>query len=243
MVHGTTDWGDRNPKKITYTLSDMAELAVRMGSFVNYDRRGEITWLNGFDQGGRDYQVTGTGVGNEVYLTCDQALNGGLCLVLKTGIAAGNVSEIDKYLRVPELGGIGIEATFSPDTKTQSFYIWVTLYDGAIKWDFTWMYDHVAGTLHIWDKTLGNIIVGTPGILRDLFSNYHNFKVRFNTLTNKYMRASIDSMDYELSSYDARVTADATTPNMWVSWYATGIGGGSSEVRLDNVIVTQSEPE
>lgn len=242
MPHGTPDFWGSAPKDITYGLADMGELAVRLGSYVNYDRRGEVIWANGFDQGGRDYQFTGTGVGNDVYLTCDQALNGGLALVLKTGNAAGNISEVDKYLRYPELGGIGVEATFAPDSLTQCFYIWITLYDGAIKNDYIFLYDHVAGKVHIWDKTAGNTIVGTCGILRDVYQNYHQMKVVFNSLTGYYKRFMVDKHNFDISAYQGLVAASAVVRNMYISWYATGIGGGSSEVRLDNIIVTQNEP-
>lgn len=242
MAHGTPDFWGAAPKGTTYGLADMSELAVRLGSFVNYDRRGDVIWADGFDQGGAGYLVTGSGVGTNVYLSCSQVNHGGLCLVLKTGAAEGTMSQVEKAMRYPVLGGVGLEISFVPDTKTALVLLGILLYDGANQTGYTVGYDHATGKINVYDHLGAATLIGTPGLLRDTYSTYSQFKMVINCLTGKYMRAMINEHTYDASACGGDVIGSGTIKSMVIYSMVTCGSGGYSEVRVDNMIVTQNEP-
>ncbi|GAI56753.1 unnamed protein product, partial [marine sediment metagenome] len=51
MAHGQPDFGMYQIAKTIYRLADMGELAVRLGSIVTHDRRGDVIWMDNFDSG------------------------------------------------------------------------------------------------------------------------------------------------------------------------------------------------
>ena len=51
MAHGARDFGIYAPKETIVTIEDLGELAVRLGSPVNYDRKGDVVWVDGFEDG------------------------------------------------------------------------------------------------------------------------------------------------------------------------------------------------
>jgi len=240
--HGTPDWGLVGPKSITYGLDDLAEAAVRLGSIVSYDRRGEVVWADNFEFGGRPYNTTGSGAGNEAYLSADYPYEGALCLVLKTGPGAGDLCEFDRVLRYPVLGGIGLEVAFAPVPAMASFYVTLLLFDGTNVSRYTMAYGHTSGNLFIRDHTGAYVVVGTPGILRDNFGIYSQAKLVVDTLTGHYVRGLLNEHTYDLRAYRVGVTPDATVPSLSATLDAYAGASGAAEVRVDNVIVTQNEP-
>ncbi|GAJ22875.1 unnamed protein product, partial [marine sediment metagenome] len=51
MPRGQPDYGGHAAKEITGSLSDMAELATRLGSIVTFDRRGDVAFLDDYESG------------------------------------------------------------------------------------------------------------------------------------------------------------------------------------------------
>ena len=51
MGHGYPDYGTQGPVSTVHSIQDLGELAVRLGSIVTFDRRGNVLWLDGFDSG------------------------------------------------------------------------------------------------------------------------------------------------------------------------------------------------
>jgi len=67
MAHGTPDWGVTASKKTIYSLHDMGELAVRLGSIVSFDRRGDVIFSDSFQNGLGKVYASGVGAGFECW--------------------------------------------------------------------------------------------------------------------------------------------------------------------------------
>jgi len=242
MPHGTPDWGERSPKITTYTLSDMAELAVRLGSFVNYDRRGEVIWMSGFDEGGRGYGYSGTGVGFDIYLSSDLTEHGGLCLILVPGNAVGDLIQIHKVMRYPVISGIGLEATFTPDPLAEWVELRLRIFDGVNLTSYAVRYVHFTGTVEVYDQAGAWVTVGTPGKMRDTYAAYTQFKLVIDLVSGNYARVMINDNTYLATVYSGFVAADLTAKSITGLVNVWRGAAGVCEVRLDNLIITQNEP-
>jgi len=51
VAHGTPDWGVTAGARTVYQMTDLGELAVRLGSIVTHDRRGDVIFLEDFEEG------------------------------------------------------------------------------------------------------------------------------------------------------------------------------------------------
>ena len=51
MTHGVQDFGASSGQNSTYGLTDLGELAVRLGSPVSFDRRGDVVMMETFEDG------------------------------------------------------------------------------------------------------------------------------------------------------------------------------------------------
>ena len=240
--HGTPDFWGRGPKGITYALDDMAELAVRLGSFMNYDRRGEVFYANDFDNGGRGYVSLGGGTGNEVYLSADQVAHGSMCLVLKTGDGIDDYCTLIKTLRHPDDGPIGFEVSFVPHDNLAKIEFILYLYEGAKIYTYLITYNHALGTLILSDSAGADVAVGTCGVLGHDYDLYHQFKLVINTLTRHYIRVMLNDNTYDVSAESAQGSANAGNRRMLAFVNTICTAAGASEVRLDNIIITQNEP-
>ena len=242
MVHGTPDWGGSNPKSNTYRLQDEAELAVRLGSPVSFDRRGEVIMLEDFAQGGGGYQVGGIGIGEAGYLSCSGALSGGICLALETGIGAGSYEEVARYLYAPPFGGIGEEIWVSPNALLSNMILEVLLYDGVLQHDYQVKYNHLTGTLSVWDTTGAWIVIGSPGIVNVGYGIYTPVKLVVNTQDGSYVRVLFGDKLYDASAHSCRATASVTVACLLARCAVYSVAPGGAIVKVDNWILTQNEP-
>ena len=242
MAHGKPDFWAAGPDELTYGSSDVAELAVRLGSPVNYDRAGNVLWMTGFDDGGRGYVPTGTIIGDECHLTADGADTGGVCLMLTTGPLLNNFTTITKSLHYPNLGGIGLAAAFTPTIGLHFFYLTLKVYDGANQKTYQVRYDHTLGVVDVMIGGIGWTLAGACGKLRAAFGAYAQMKLVIDTANKCYVECHLNEHEYDLTGILPSSGVDATDASMDAS--VTALAGllGDAGVRLDNLVVTQNEP-
>ncbi|GAG01299.1 unnamed protein product, partial [marine sediment metagenome] len=57
------------PGSTRFPLSDIGELAVRLGSLCSYDRRGEVIFIDDFGHGVNGYVLSHVGTGGKILVT------------------------------------------------------------------------------------------------------------------------------------------------------------------------------
>jgi len=242
MAHGTPDWWGTGPKATTYALQDLAELAVRLGSVNTYDRRGDVMWWDDWSSGLGRVEVTGTGVGYEVYLEAVGGRYQTAVVCLKTGNAANDLAGLNVAMHYPVLGGIGAEVSFVPHASMKDVRISVTLYVGDFTHWFYAAYKHTTGQVQIMDDTGAWVTIGTPGQQREGEHNYSTLKVVINAITDKYARVLFNNKVYSVSGVGPSLVIDPSAQLMrtWVLTYTNE--AAATIVKLGHLIVTQNEP-
>jgi len=242
MGHGTPDWWGGAPKSTTYALGDMAELAVRLGSIVSFDRRGDVIWYDDFRDGIGKFAVAGSGTGTDVWPVGAYGMYRGLAVNLHTGTLTGNASGIDKVVHYPVLGGIGLECSFVPHWQQLNQRLCCLVYDGTNVYRYQVRYDQTTGKVEAFHSDGAWYTLGTPGVQRTGYTAYTTMKMVFDCLAVKHVRVLFNGATYVSSAYAPTVDVDATAKSMELFIYAFTSVDAAIDVTVGSVILTQNEP-
>ncbi|GAI74201.1 unnamed protein product, partial [marine sediment metagenome] len=177
------DWWGNVPSETLHGGLDTGELAARLGSIVTFDRRGNIVWMDEFENGLGPWEVSGGGANNEVYICSEITMHGSLACVLHPGEEDDGEAIIRHNLPFPVLGGIGFEVAFVPQSWMKSFNIILFLYDGARRYDYQARYLHTDGTVRVCTGDDVYTPVGAPGSQGTGYHNHCIMKMVANSVT------------------------------------------------------------
>ena len=219
-----------------------AELAVRLGSPVAYDRRGQVFLAEDFEQGWARWVSHIQGVGAASALDPTTSATGGYCVKCTAGTTLGKYSYILFRRGVLPVGRLGIEFSFAVPGTVSFVFLNLSLDDGVALHPLKFRWYLVGTDLQIYVATTGMTSVGT-GILADAH------KQRFNTLkgvadltTGKYVRLLFNQQEIDISDYAIPTAGAGVRPRITVEAGVYGTGGADEIVYIDDVILTFGEP-
>ncbi len=242
MAHGTPDWGVTAGAVTTYQLTDLGELAVRLGSIVTFDRRGDVIFLDSFEDGFAHWYTDDAGTGSFVALSRAIARHNGLSARLVAGAGAGAWAQImfQGALAVP--ARLGVEHSFSFGSTIGGLVLVLYLYDGTNRTLYQVQWDDAANALRYRDADGSLVTFATSVDLMADVALFHTWKLVVNAEDQEYSRLILNAHTYDLSGIPARVTADSRYPSLSTVVNVNGRAGGTSSVYIDDVILTQNEP-
>jgi len=242
MAHGYPDYGIYTAKKTVYSLQDMAELAARLGSIVTFDRRGDVIWLDDFEDNINKWGQEPSGVGAAIALSTDAARNGGYSCKLTTGNVAGEYARIIHSGPYPILSKIGFEISFTLDTNTMRFRIGLSLYDGTYHSRASVQYNMPFARVEYVDENGVWQVLDTITPLRSGHTLFHTIKLVVDFVNYKYERLLLDSLSYDLTPYSLYRIGDTSSPVLLVdAIHYTNVDANISNY-VDDAIITQNEP-
>ncbi|MBA7607939.1 hypothetical protein ES703_15109 [subsurface metagenome] len=242
-MRGQPDYAGTQQKAVGVTLSDMADLAVRLGSIVEYDRRGDIVILDDFEDTIIKWTI---GVGALAYVRHDSTSvkSGSQALELHLGNVPGGNTNIRKDFHVLGILKVGAEISFSVPQDTYQFEVYITYYDGDDQHFGRVTVDFNARELTLWDNILGETLIA--GGLDFTSSNhfYHIIKYVVDFSTLRYSRLLLNNIEYDVSAYTlTSVAAPLVLPTMRTELRILDNGAGDeASIWLDDFIFTQNEP-
>jgi len=242
MTHGTRDWDVTSGSKTTHKLTDMAELAARLGSPVHYDRRGDVIWIDGFEEATNRYDFTLDQVDASVARSTTRAQSGVYSYKLvapNDGIGyAGITASTPDVVR----SKIGLEWSFNLPDHIGAFFVGVTVLSGTAGWDATVGWDDALKKLLIYDGA-GNPVPFATGV--DLPINlptWNTIKLVLDAETHRYVRLLLNERAYDLSAYAMHTFPWGAASRVDYHAFTNGRAGHNDAVYLDNLIITQNEP-
>ena len=242
MAKGQPDFGQYAPTETIVGLSDLGELAARLGSIVTFDRRGNVIWMDDFENGIRQWCPFGIGTWS-VDWESNYSKTGGFSCKLTTDAIAGRSVNIQKYIGFPILSAIGLEASFSNEQNWRYLEIWLWLDDGTYEYNAVIRYDHPNKKLQYMDATGAyQDIVGGSYETPDYPEWFDTLKFVADFTTCKYKRLLVNSKVFDLSALSFEKDPFATTPQMVVAFRLTTNANAAAIGYIDDVIITQNEP-
>lgn len=245
MPRGQADFGAYSPKALGASLADMADLAVRLGSIVEYDRRGDIAYLDDYEGPVERFNKTGD-AGCAAVLDSAYPYSGSQCVKLTTAGVDEDYYEIGYNIVPMVTGKHGCKIALNPvDMKTydSKFWIYLIIWDGTHHHvafielnphDKTIKYQNAAEVMTTFETNLQ--LEGMAGVL------FHNIKVVIDLDTGKYVRLMMDTLSWDLSAYSYLKEAQVHVPYIAAGFALTDLEGHAHTIYMDNFVYTINEP-
>lgn len=229
-------WGKRS------TIG-MAELAVRLGSIVAFDRRGQVLWMDDARYGLRRWIPHLSGSDGSIEVSGERFLHTPYAFKLAASSDLGYQAYIVHHHSYFTSEKIGIEASFSPDADVTIMFVTLRMRNGARRYEMGVRIDLENENLDLFTDTPGWTTIDYSFKLFLEPELFHTFKVVCDPVNNKYVRLMIPGEEIDISAYTPFSTGDTSTPHMILQVMNTGTSGENAVLYVDDIILTVREPD
>lgn len=251
MTHGRPDWVR------TTTLQDirdvfgnipqvsMGELAARLGSKQVFERRGELVFVDDFEDSAFKWKKT-LYSGASAIRSTDYVLTGNFSAKLETGTSTSGYARLSRFIHYPTLTRFGIEIAFSFGdirhvSQTIALFDGTKMHVGGIQYSpeynkLFWGFD-VDG-VSSWTEFQDNVDA------REDYNAFSIMKLVVDFTTDKYLRAVFNNTEYDMSDYSIYKPANPLAPAIYIELNVQNVGASGNHITyLNHFILTQNEPE
>ena len=222
---------------------DQGELAARLGSPNVYDRRGDVLFMDDFEDLLGKWNTSTHGTGASVAISTAAAATKSSSVKLTTGSTGQFMARMYIYRALPVLGKLGFEVSFTFDDDMDNILIYARIRKGTAIYYPEIILDHTN------DKISYNDSAGNPQDLITSVSwqhetyNWATLKFVVDYANEKYTRLIFRDTQTDMSSYAMRKTAlGGNEQRLEFMIHATGTTGNNAVCYVDNMIITQNEP-
>ena len=242
MPHGLPDWGLEGPKSTTYGLDDLGEQAVRLGSIVSFDRRGDVVLLDDYTQGLTRPQYALNGLGAAYRLVNDRSRWGPLAVRLVGGSTLTRHCVMSYTLGYPVLGSFGVEVGLQFLTELDEVDITLSIFTGARHVEGLLRYERSVPEWEYMDNLGAYVAFLSPWQINLLNPPFNTVKLVVDAVNEEYVRAIVDNVSYPMPGVPAWWGVNATSPRLLIEVWMVSRALQNDYVQIDGVIVTQNEP-
>lgn len=242
MPGETPDYGRLSAQATVYPVTDLGELAGRLGSPITHDRRGDVLWFDDFEWGLNKWQTEPFGTGAAAALSTDTARNGRASVLLTAGSDGGLAVRLIHHHAPAVESPLGAEFSFSHGTQFDALELLIQAYRGAELVRFGLQYRAQDDALQYRDSDGIYTTYRTGVNLAAYREAFNTLKLVFEPATHRYVRAILNQYTDDLSAYAGQVVLSPTSPLLQVRIALYGRAGGNDRCYLDDVILTQNEP-
>jgi len=218
-----------------------AELAVRLGSIVNFDRQGQVIMMEDFESGIQkweaDYSV-GSSVGHSTLTALSGAFS---CLLYVDNVAAHYASIQRGSPYPPHLTRLGAEFSLALSGGTSDIELRLTIYTGAYLVTAALKYDCVAKKLYYLDSTLAWVEIASQQIYWGIITLWNRVKLVIDLDVGKYVKVLLNDLEYDLSAITLRSTV-SVLPAILACTIKCTRNNFNASLYVDDVVLTQGEP-
>ncbi|KKM27720.1 hypothetical protein LCGC14_1571830, partial [marine sediment metagenome] len=236
------DWGGLPAPLTVHEVTDLGELAARLGSVVTYHRGGVVIFVEDFADGMNRWDTVLGGAGDVADLSLVRSLSGLLSARLLAASAAAPYAQIWHKLPVQIASRAGCEIAFAMDGVTSEVDLQIARYDGSNLVLGRVFYDAVNERLRYRDSADVAVTLATGVALSTVAGVFHYMKLVVDLESDEYVKVLLDNVAYSLTGVALRTQASATAPGFAILALNRGVAGESHAVYLDRVIITQNEP-
>lgn len=241
MPRGAPDDSNVVKQGAVYRLDDLAELAARLGSVVNYHRFGDVVYIDNFEGGLNGYQFTANGLGSYARVTNDYAAGGNIAIVLNTGTGSDPYIAMWRGIPVPASYYLGFSFYFMITAGAGTVQCQLSYFTGFQHWLFQAQYDHRTGEVSVRGTDGAWHVLGTISKLVEAQGIFNIIKVTVNIDAGTFDKVYVNEKVFNARPYGPVLTYDTSAP--FFRGYArfSADGAGPIKIYLDNWVMTQNE--
>jgi len=242
MAKGQPDFGQYAPTETIVSISDLGELAARLGSIVTFDRRGNVIWFDDFEGGVGKWESYLVGTGASLAACALYSRNGAFSAELLKGDKTTDHAQMSHYWPYPVLSKLGCEISFTSNDNITYIEFRQYIFDGTNRHHAELRYDTANNKLQYLDEDGNYQDLATGLVLLSGFYLFNTIKVVIDPATQQYVRVILNDVEYDMSGIDYRLTANAASP-YWIQTVKIDEGiAAAYGIYVDDVILTQNEP-
>lgn len=238
---GHEDYGISQEREVVHAVTDLGELAARLGSINTYNRSGNVVLMDGFEEGIKKWALVYTGGNATITQSNTTARNGAYSAYLHSLITGVNSAYIWRGVGVLTQGKNGLEFSFAYPTSYNiitaylDFYTGNYRYRGALRLDnynADLYYINSAGTWVLLDGDAGGYADTHIFLTMKLVMDFSNLV---------YQRGFYNDRAYNVAGNALRQDVSSDAPHVEMIVMVENPASGSFDVYLDDVILTQNE--
>jgi len=219
-----------------------AELAVRLGSPVLFQRFGNVWFVEDFTMGLNRWMTGKSGSGQTPELSTEIWRFGGYsckCYGLPD-------TSFDSYIYREEplhqLVKHGLSVWFTENAGPQYTYFEITFYTGSVRKHFGIRYHYNTKRWHYIDSSDSWTTYDVEALSGALYKGFHVMKLIVDPENVKYDKLFFDQYEFDLSGLSAYETSSAQDPCIRIKLGANDPSHGSGKVYFDGIVLTLNEP-
>lgn len=242
MARGHADYGTDKTAGVKRTITDLAELAVRLGSIVNVYQSGNVLFAIDFDSTISPVKASSVGAGSNVALDTTRSVQGaGSVLLYVANVSPGNVT-IQQLYGATFSGKIAIGFWFQVRANLDKFSITLgyegasARYHGSVVYSETntkWQYEDSGGTFQD--------IVSLPSAYDYQNEVWHFVKLIIDTDVDEYVSLQIDNDTYDISGNALYSLSLADEQTLFWEIKLFELAGKTPTLNIDNLTTTINE--
>lgn len=235
MPRGHKDYGQGQETEIIHTVSDLGELAARLGSPNKFHRGGNVIFQTSFENGLNNCKFSTGWGGASYYLTDAYTFSGGIACYLKS-------MGIDIWVRPIELTKIGFEIAWLPIKDVNTIELSLVYDDGLIAYNYNFSIWIVHEIIQVDDSlgvghTISNYDFNSPYI-----NLWHIMKGVIDIENLVYDKFFFNHLSFDVSGYEPRQSATSGDKRLKCTFIPNPTPANVSEVIIDDIIITINEP-
>ena len=242
MVHGRPDWLLGTGRRTTYRWAGFDEMAVRLGSPVSFDRRGDVILVDSFEDGKGNWVESWSGAGGVVDLSVFSARTGAFSLRMMPGSDSDRMAAITRTLTRPVITPFGIELSFTLWAWVEMVRLYLTIYSGTDYLQAGVRYLPASQQLQVlhsdskWHTVLGGLALPLS------YWAYNTVKLVTDFEAVEYKRLLLNEHCPDVSGYAPYSFGSGYSPRLNIELYIEGEADHNPPCYVDDIILTQIEP-
>jgi hypothetical protein len=242
MAHGTPDYGITAGRATTHQLTDLGELAVRMGSPIRFDRRGDVMWWDDFECVTNRYDNTLEGTGAAAARSTVRAHSGENSWLLTGGSDGLRLASLTASEPPIVRAAVGLEIAFNLPGVVDAVQLRITEFDGAAFYTARLIWSDVTNELLYYNAAAGETVIASGIDLPVNLPTWCIVKLVVDLQTRTYVRALLNHQAFDLSGIAMNTGADARAPRVDFIPLVVSRAGNNDQAYFDDLVVTQNEP-
>jgi len=241
-MRGQPDFGALAAKEVTASISDMGEVAARLGSIVIYDKRGDVVVFDTFEDPVFKWSVARSHAACYARLDNTHVKSGGQAALLYVTNIAGAVIAVEKTLSLVASKQLGIEISWHGefDVNHLRFYIYRnTPTHSTVAEVFL---DSITNKIYVYVSPTEYYEVASIPDWHPYSQEFRTLKLVLDFNALKYKRLLIDLDEYDLSDVSIYSVGLVGTPYINIGFEQITPGGVARSIWVDDFILTQAEP-
>lgn len=243
MAQGAPDFYTYGLENQYAAQGPLGELAARLEPFMAFDRRGDIFWFDGWEEGIRDWDLFDTATNPVKELVTDKVRLGGYALHMDTGGEANVYVAAFMDMAGHPTGNVGL-TTHVAMTGSGFYFRWrVRLWDDTVQADYRIRWRDDTNRFQYYDQNQNWQNFGPTYDIERHAEMYMPAKLVVDLANREYLRFLFATQEIDMSGIPVHtVTALVSYQlkiDLRVGTFAGGVGGMAW---IDSVILTGNEP-